>query len=47
LFMGSEGEGLSLKLVKKLDIKLSIKMENNFDSLNVSVAAGILIHSIK
>jgi 23S rRNA (guanosine2251-2'-O)-methyltransferase len=47
LFMGSEGDGLSGKLVKKLDIKLSIKMENDFDSLNVSVAAGILIHSIK
>jgi 23S rRNA (guanosine2251-2'-O)-methyltransferase len=47
LFLGNEGDGLSGKLVKKLDIKLSIKMENNFDSLNVSVAAGILIHSLK
>lgn len=47
LFMGSEGEGLSNKLIKKLDQKISIKMYNNFDSLNVSVAAGILIHQLR
>ncbi len=46
LFLGNEGAGLSGKLQKKLDIKLSIKMEHDFDSLNVSVAAGILIHSL-
>lgn len=46
LFLGNEGDGLSGKVTKKLDIKLSIKMANNFDSLNVSVAAGILIHSL-
>jgi 23S rRNA (guanosine2251-2'-O)-methyltransferase len=46
LFLGNEGDGLSGKLAKKLDIKLSIKMSNDFDSLNVSVAAGILIHSL-
>ncbi len=47
LFLGSEGKGLSNKTIKKLDKKVSISMSNNFDSLNVSVAAGILIHSIK
>jgi len=47
LFLGNEGKGLSKKVQKKLDIKLSIAMENNFDSLNVSVAAGILIHALK
>ena len=47
LFLGNEGRGLSNKLKKKLDIKLSIKMENDFDSLNVSVAAGILIYALK
>ena len=46
LFLGSEGEGLSGKVKKKLDLKVSINMSNNFDSLNVSVAAGILIHSL-
>lgn len=46
LFLGSEGEGLSGKVKKKLDLSVSIDMTNNFDSLNVSVAAGILIHSL-
>jgi len=47
LFLGNEGDGLSNKLKKKLDLKVSINMENNFDSLNVSVAAGILIYELK
>ncbi len=47
IFLGSEGKGLSSKILKKLDQKVSITMSNNFDSLNVSVAAGILIHSLK
>ncbi len=47
LFLGNESEGLSNKLKKKLDLKVSINMENNFDSLNVSVAAGILIYELK
>ena len=46
LFLGSEGEGLSGKVLKKLDHKVSIKMSNSFDSLNVSVAAGILMHEL-
>lgn len=47
LFLGSEGEGLSKKIISKLDLKVSIGMENNFDSLNVSVAAGILMYTLK
>lgn len=47
LFLGSEGEGLSRKLISKLDLKVSIGMDNNFDSLNVSVAAGILMYNLK
>ena len=47
LFLGNESQGLSNKLLKKLDLKVSIKMKNDFDSLNVSVAAGILIHALK
>lgn len=47
LVLGSEGEGLSNKMIKKLDQKISIKMFNNFDSLNVSVAGGILIYNLK
>jgi len=47
LFLGNESEGLSNKLKKKLDVKVSIGMQNDFDSLNVSVAAGILIYELK
>ena len=47
LFLGNESDGLSNRLVKKLDLRVAIQMENDFDSLNVSVAAGILIHSLK
>jgi len=47
LFLGNEGDGLSNKLKKKLDLKVAINMENDFDSLNVSVAAGILIYELK
>ena len=47
LFLGNESQGLSAKLKKKLDLKVSINMKNNFDSLNVSVAAGILIYQLR
>jgi len=46
LIMGSEGEGLSKKIKEKLDEIISIDMKREFDSLNVSVAAGILIDRI-
>ena len=44
LVMGSEGKGLSKKALGKLDKKVSIEMKHDFDSLNVSAAAAILIH---
>jgi len=44
LVMGSEGKGLSKKATGKLDEKVSIEMKHDFDSLNVSAAAAILIH---
>lgn len=47
LILGSEGSGLHPKIAKKLDLKVSIGMSNNFDSLNVSVAAGILMYTLK
>jgi 23S rRNA (guanosine2251-2'-O)-methyltransferase len=46
LIMGNEGEGLSKKVKEKLDEILTIQMKRDFDSLNVSVAAGILIDRI-
>lgn len=47
LVLGSEGTGISGKMIKKLDQKVSIEMFNDFDSLNVSVAGGILIYNLK
>ncbi len=47
LFLGNEGEGISPKVAKKLDLKVSINMENDFNSLNVSAAAAILIYQLK
>ncbi|MCX2682720.1 23S rRNA (guanosine(2251)-2'-O)-methyltransferase RlmB [Campylobacter sp. MIT 21-1685] len=42
LVLGSEGFGLPKKIVRKCDECIGIKMKNNFDSLNVSVAFAIL-----
>lgn len=47
LFIGREDIGLSSKLTHKLDSILHITMYNGFDSLNASVAAGILIDRIQ
>jgi 23S rRNA (guanosine2251-2'-O)-methyltransferase len=47
LILGSEGEGLSSRVLSKLDCAVSIKMSHDFDSLNVSVAAGILMDRMR
>jgi len=46
LVLGNEGEGIRKKVKEKLDKILTIEMKHGFDSLNVSVAAGILIDRI-
>ncbi|MGE4511648.1 MAG: 23S rRNA (guanosine(2251)-2'-O)-methyltransferase RlmB [Sulfurimonadaceae bacterium] len=47
LVLGSEGEGLSSRVVSKLDEVVSIAMSHQFDSLNVSVAGAILIDRMR
>jgi len=42
LVLGSEGEGLPNRVLKSCDKKIKIKMQREFDSLNVSVACAIL-----
>jgi len=44
LVLGSEGKGISKKVAGKIDTMVSIEMKHDFDSLNVSAAAAILIH---
>lgn len=46
LIMGSEGEGISEAYLKLTDVKVKIPMFGEIESLNVSVAAGILIYEV-
>lgn len=46
LVMGSEGKGISRLAKEKCDLILSIPMWGRVSSLNVSVAAGILIYEV-
>jgi 23S rRNA (guanosine2251-2'-O)-methyltransferase len=44
ILMGSEGEGVHPKLQKMSDAVVKIPQATNFDSYNVSVAAGIVLY---
>ena len=46
LIVGNEGKGVSKTLLKISDQKIHINMEGTVQSLNVSVATGILLFSI-
>ena len=46
LFLGSEENGLSKEVQKKLDLIVRINMENDMESLNVSVSAAIAMHQL-
>ena len=46
LVIGSEGEGVSRLVREKCDFTASIPMKGDIDSLNASVAAGILAYEI-
>ncbi len=45
--MGSEGTGISRLLRETCDTIVSIPTRGKLDSLNVSVAAGILLYEIR
>jgi len=46
LVIGSEGKGLTKKIKDKCDFLISISKTGKVDSLNASVAAGILIYEL-
>lgn len=46
LVIGSEGEGVSRLVKEKCDFTASIPMKGEIDSLNASVAAGVLAYEI-
>jgi len=47
LVLGSEGYGFNKRVREKLDTIVSIKMQHQFDSLNVGVAGAILIDRMR
>lgn len=47
LVVGNEANGVSEQLKEKSDFTVSIPMENGMESLNVSVATGILMYLLK
>ena len=46
LCIGSEAFGLDEKIIEKSDLRIYIPLENNVESLNASVAAGICIYNL-
>lgn len=46
IIMGSEGEGVSPEYLKMCDLKVKIPLMGEIDSLNVSVATGIILYEI-
>ncbi len=47
LILGSEGKGVSRLALEESDFRVSIPTRGHIDSLNVSVAAGILLYEIR
>jgi len=47
LILGNEGDGVAPCLLEQADRRWSIPMENGVESLNVAVAAGILLYTLK
>ena len=45
--LGSEGKGISSLVKKSCDTLISIPTSGNIDSLNVSVAAGIIMYEVR
>ena len=46
LILGSEAEGLDPAIQKACDLRVRIPQPGGIDSLNVSVAAGILLYAL-
>ena len=46
VILGSAGKGISSPVLKKCDDTFKIPLQGNIESLNVSVAAGIIMYEI-
>jgi 23S rRNA (guanosine2251-2'-O)-methyltransferase len=47
LIIGNEGKGMSQGVKKQCDYKLHLPMKGSVQSLNASVAAGILLYDLQ
>ena len=47
IILGSEGKGVIPETLRRSDIRIKIPHVENFDSLNVSVAAGIILYEVQ
>ena len=47
IVIGNEGRGVSQEVKEKASVTISIPMENQMESLNASVSAGILMYLLK
>ena len=47
LFLGNEGEGLHRLVRERCDTLVKIPLSGNIESLNVSVAAGVLLYEVR
>ena len=47
IVLGSEGQGISSLLAKNCDAEIAIPTRGRIDSLNVSVAAGVILYEIR
>lgn len=47
IVLGDEGRGISKKTQQICDLLFKIEQDNDIDSLNVSVAAGIIMHNLR
>lgn len=46
LIFGSEGEGISRRVLEKCDLKLTVPMKNEVDSLNVGTSVGVVLYEV-
>ncbi len=46
IIMGAEDKGISSELIKQSDIKAKLPLLGNIESLNVSVACGVLLYEV-
>lgn len=46
LVIGAEGEGISQLVEKNCDMKVSLPMRGHIESLNASVAAGVMLYAV-